>query len=318
MKKRIIIIWMVFVIAVSGIYAGGETGADILKLNTGARALGMGGAYAAVGGDIESVLYNPAGIAGIEKDQLQYMQWFSYAELMIIHASFARHYDTPFSEGSYALSMIYRGIPVINNEDAGDPPVKVEEFALTGTLANNLGKLLSSEIFKNTDVGVSLKIVFETIDVYKSNSFVFDAGIRHKFNDTGFVSGLSISNMGPPAALIEDKSPMPLTFRAGGAYVFDVDKDNRFRAGLDLVYDVYDYPRIVIGAENTVMNIFDIRAGYDLALDSRSPSFPSAGFGLTVDQFNIKVNINYVFRPVMWSGLNAVEFTNIFGLKVEL
>ncbi|HDT15147.1 MAG TPA: PorV/PorQ family protein [Firmicutes bacterium] len=318
MKRFIAAAVFAVLLSVPGIYAGGETAADILKTGTGSRALGMGGAYTALGTDIESIHYNPAGISEIKNNQVQYMQWFSYADLMIMHASFAQHYDTPFLEGVYALSMIYRGIEPINNEDAPDLPVKVEEFAITGTLANNLGKLISEEVFENTSVGVSLKIVFETIDIYKSNYFAFDIGARHVFGDSGFASGFSVSNIGPDAVLIEESSPMPLTFRLGGSYEFKLDDRNRARAGLDIIYDVYDYPRIALGAENTIMDIFDFRIGYNFPLDNRSPSFPSAGFGLTVDQFDVKVSINYVLKPVFWSGFNAVDFTNVFGVRVEL
>ncbi|HTC21605.1 MAG TPA: hypothetical protein VK859_12200, partial [bacterium] len=41
----------------------GTTTADILKINEGARPAAMGGAYTAMGDDIYSISYNPAGLS---------------------------------------------------------------------------------------------------------------------------------------------------------------------------------------------------------------------------------------------------------------
>ncbi len=43
---------------------------SLLELGVGARALGMGGAYASLGGDADSLMYNPAGLAFMESSQL--------------------------------------------------------------------------------------------------------------------------------------------------------------------------------------------------------------------------------------------------------
>lgn len=40
------------------------------RLNAGARAAGMAGAYSAIGGDIQSLVYNPAGLARIDRGDL--------------------------------------------------------------------------------------------------------------------------------------------------------------------------------------------------------------------------------------------------------
>ncbi|MEA3507198.1 MAG: hypothetical protein U9R36_06915, partial [Elusimicrobiota bacterium] len=49
---------------------GADSGAEFLKFGVGGRASAMGEAYAAVGGDITSAYWNPAGLAGIKRYQL--------------------------------------------------------------------------------------------------------------------------------------------------------------------------------------------------------------------------------------------------------
>ncbi len=48
----------------------------------GARALGMGGAFAAVAADASTVYWNPAGIAGMEKRQILAMHAEQFGDLL--------------------------------------------------------------------------------------------------------------------------------------------------------------------------------------------------------------------------------------------
>ena len=69
-KKIILIITFFVSLAISS----GTTGVQWLELETGIRAVGMGGAQTAAGRDISSSFYNPANISGRENDgQIQSM-----------------------------------------------------------------------------------------------------------------------------------------------------------------------------------------------------------------------------------------------------
>jgi len=52
------------------VFAGGETGGDVLKVDAGNRASGMAGAYTAAGAGVESIFYNPAGMSSLLKTKL--------------------------------------------------------------------------------------------------------------------------------------------------------------------------------------------------------------------------------------------------------
>jgi len=51
----------------------GTKGAAFLKLGQGARAIGMGESFVAVGDDVNALFWNPAGIARIKERQLTFM-----------------------------------------------------------------------------------------------------------------------------------------------------------------------------------------------------------------------------------------------------
>src|SRR5690242_7888069 len=56
----------------------GSTASAFLKLPSGARAIGMGESYTAAGDDVQSIGWNPAGIARMQRREFTFMhaEWF--------------------------------------------------------------------------------------------------------------------------------------------------------------------------------------------------------------------------------------------------
>ena len=80
------------------------TAGNWLKLETGARAVGMGGAQVAAASGVSAVSYNPASIAFINKGQVYFSHTSLYAD--ISHSTFAfgtRLTNTDF----FGLSIFY-------------------------------------------------------------------------------------------------------------------------------------------------------------------------------------------------------------------
>jgi hypothetical protein len=64
--------------SVSSAGGPGSTSGAFLKLPTGARAIGMGESYTAAGDDVQSMTWNPAGLARMSSRQFTFMhaEWF--------------------------------------------------------------------------------------------------------------------------------------------------------------------------------------------------------------------------------------------------
>src|SRR5271170_6902635 len=56
----------------------GDTGAAFLKLDTGPRAIGMGGSFAGLADDVNAIQYDPAGLAYLTQKEVTLMHaiWF--------------------------------------------------------------------------------------------------------------------------------------------------------------------------------------------------------------------------------------------------
>ncbi len=302
-------------------YAAGDTGADVLKERAGGRAVALGEAYTALGDDVESANYNPAGIASIVKREAEISWNVKYAGMNVFYGAFAQPLETFILEGYTGLSAVYRSMPEIDNEDAVDAPVNYYDAAITGTYACNLWQFIKEESLKNLSLGISAKIATEQMGTYTGTFLAFDAGVLLNLKGTGLRLGASLLNAGlqlasEKAGSTLTKSPLPLTARAGAAYKIIVDEKNSTQFSLDYAQDFYDYGRFGFGLEHNLVDILFLRAGYNMAVDTRSPAVISAGAGINVTAttpVEITVGLNYTYRLYMWSWMNSPDSLHSFS-----
>lgn len=317
-----------FILVPAFIYAGGGTGADILKEKTGVRAVAMGGAYTAAADDVEALNYNPAGIAFITKKEFEFFTYpMNYAGVSVFYAAFAQSFESPLLDGFAGASLVYRGIPDIDNEAAEDAPVSYYDMALTGSYACSIYQYVKDDFFKALKTGISAKLILEQIGVHSISSLAFDAGVIYEPADMGLKFGVSLLNAGFPisakrgdtgAALTA--SPLPMTLRAGLAYKVIVDKNNSTLFSADYIHDFYDAGQAAIGIEHNLLNILFLRFGYNMPVNTQSQSAFSAGVGIYIPAsvpVELTVGLNYTYKLVMWNWFNAPESTHAFSMAVK-
>lgn len=99
---------------------------EFMALGAGARALGMGAAFAAVADDASAVYWNPAGIAGIEKRQALAMHAEQFGDLVNYnYGSYVQPTSLldPARKPAFGLSLIHLGVPdqpITNDLEAVD------------------------------------------------------------------------------------------------------------------------------------------------------------------------------------------------------
>ena len=192
------------------LYAGaGSEAAAFLKIDSGARAAAMGGAYTAVGDDASSVFYNPAGAAFAVKNELMLSHGEWLAGLKHEHAAYLRPVSSRLTLFTGLTALI---VPSLDKLDAnGD---KIGSFsAMDGAAGAGLALALAGDLFG----GLSAKTVYQQADGRKALAYALDLGLIKTYGDTVRL-GLAAQNIGTSLKLYSGSFSLPRTYRGGAAY----------------------------------------------------------------------------------------------------
>ena len=271
----------------------GTSSANFLKIPCGARAVGMGEAYASLSNGADAVWWNPAGLGGLDSIRFEamYTMWFediAYTNLAYAH---------PFDWGVVGVGLNYLSIGSMDRYDEkGEKEGTFKPY--DGMASLNYGKRWD-QFF----AGFGLKFIREVIDDVDAQGVAGDLGIiwRSKEEDVGF--GLLIQNLGTEIKFQDEGYPLPLTINVGTSISYKLEpeladsniltisidgnapRDNDISGHLGMEYAVKEIKRL---------DLF-FRAGYktNTISDLDSLSGLSAGLGFAFDN----LGINYVWVP---------------------
>lgn len=228
--------------------AGGA--AAYLKMGVGARALGMGGAFAGVADDATSTFWNPAGVARLHGRQLSTM----HADLSLDRSYNFINMINPGKYCNWGISWIRAGVDSIQGYDLLGNPTTVfddREDAVVATAAKRL---------KNgIDIGISFKYLKHELFNNSADGFGFDLGMLYDMSDH-FRVGLVAKELGAElewdtASNHTDEVPYKLAF--GCSYKL---WDNALLA-LDVSKVEDQDTKVFFGGETIFKEKFAVRAG---------------------------------------------------------
>jgi len=259
-------------------FAGGTT-ASFLKLGSGARAAGLGGAFTAVSGDINAIAYNPAGLAGLKKSEAG----FTRAELVEgVNYNFLG-YSRPAAKGTIGLGVNYLNQTSI--EGRGANRETTGKFGASDTAIN---LAYARPVTARSGLGLNFKYITSRIAGESANGWAVDAGWQYKALKA-LSLGFAVQNLGPTMKFLDEGSSLPLTARAGAGYML-----------LDNVLFLFDVSRQVnekrtvfsFGSEYAVFGSLFMRAGYlgEAAAGGSSLADTGgfkAGFGFRLKRLNL-------------------------------
>jgi hypothetical protein len=240
----------------------GTTTADILKINEGARPAAMGGAYTAMGDDIYSISYNPAGLSYLKASQLVIMHLDSLADIEYEYLSFG----TAWGSGNVlALNATYRHEPPIDNNN-GNPAVNSDDLLASLSYAMKFGS--------NFRGGLTAKYLKSDLAFYSATAFAVDLGVVLDHLPLGIRAGAAIQNLGTGMTFTPGGSgsssgspseslPLFLRFGLGTHQVIDGNKD--LNIGVELFKPSDQDIKLGLGGEYWVFpELFVVRAGYKI------------------------------------------------------
>jgi hypothetical protein len=197
-----------------------STAGEVLALPVTTRALGLGGAYAAVVGDEGSVFVNPAGLAPIRKVALGVsFQRYLLGSYLMSGAAAVRAGRLDLGLGvnvlDYGQDTVYRPDPAFGGDrgvaDPGGAMAGAYSAEAVGAIAFRFGMF---------SVGGSAKYLKDHLTIpdttlYDASGFGFDAGAALAFFDIAAV-GVVVQNLGGDLKTSTGTAaPLPRMVRAG-------------------------------------------------------------------------------------------------------
>lgn len=312
----------------------GATAANFLKLEVGARAVALGGAFTAIAQDGTAMLYNPAGLAEFTKPTLTYHNVDLYADIR-------QHFTgivIPFGDANaIGVYINYVNLGWIYRTDINYQLRERGQFVFSSNSAYGLS--FARRLTDRVLFGVSFKYLIEKYWNSSASNWAFDLGTVYKPGVGGLRLGLAVKHLGPsmkidegpdftfwkiqeeiypgnrqlPSRLIMDKYPLPSTFTAGIAFDFVgplsvvMPNDIHKLTLLTELNDAFDSPmRSIVGVEYVWNDVLSIRGGAKQNYDLFKYSF---GGGIKINIMNSEMIFDYAYAD--YGDLEGVYITSI-------
>ncbi len=340
-KSVVIVILALFMVSsLQAVSKRGTTAASFLEIGIGARGTSMGNAHVAVVNDVNSLYWNPAGLALMNKGEVSFIKtnWLAGIDFNNVSAAFPMG-----SLGTIGMALTSISVDEMKVRTIDQPDGTGEKFGATDMSATlGWGRNFTDRF----SFGANIKYIEERIWHMKASSVAVDLGttFRSQFKDVKI--GMSVSNFGNKMqlkgddTLIEvDVAPdqegnnsrinahldtdywsLPLTFRVGvAADVLNIPHA-KLTLALDAAHPNNYSESISVGGEFNLMDMAFLRAGQTFYLDDvdedgnqYSPEEFSVGGGV-----NILINRNLRFKLDMaYSDWGILSDTKRFSLSLE-
>ena len=274
------------------------SGADFLRIDSGARSGGMGDAFTAVADDVNALTFNPAGLALLDKPQAGYLRMLYLSDIAYNFGGVG----VPLSAGEdtwgFGAGIINLGMPSFDSTLGIAPPVSAGDNALLASVAFRIKDMVA--------FGVTGKYILRNIAGYNAQAFGGDAGILITPMEHLRI-GLAILNVGQQVQFISAADPLPTIGRLGLAYqVLDIPHHSLLLSvdnGYDLNAQMYSGAG---GVEYWYDKTLALRAGFT---GDAYQQHMTAGVGVNVDI----IEFDYAYAP-----MGTLGDTHRFSLTARL
>lgn len=291
-----------------------QTGMKFLSVATDPRRTAMGEAASAVEGRSESMFFNPAAMARVDRSfdiSLGGIRWIAGINYGFASMTFSPAMGKYGVIGVSAMNIQYGDFmgTIRATSEAGYEDV--------GTFSPNAGCVGLGYANALTDkfaIGGNVKYVYQSlgsavtaIDAggglarsdYKRNVMAFDFGILYHTGYKSLNFGMHIRNFSKEIKYLQESFQLPLLFKVGlSMNLFDLLQSEKSKHSLLVAVDAVhprDYPeQINVGGEYFFMNTFALRAGYSFPNDEHGFN---AGIGLKQSIKNSDLYWDYSYTP---------------------
>ena len=264
--------------------AGTATG-EFLRIGAGARPAAMGEAYTAVADDVNSLYWNPAGLAKVKSRELQVSHAMLYMDINHEYAAYVH----PLKEGWGAAGISFTYLMTTFDKRAGDTDVP-DSSGNVGDMA--IGLSYGRELLWGVRGGATVKFINSTLDSYSASTIALDAGFQYTLPQWNkLILGLSFSNLGGSLTYIEKSVAVANTGSFGLAVKDAFLKNLTMAADARTVLNT-GYLSVNTGAEYAYVFGNGITVAPRIGFESYAGLF-TAGFGIGWKAYQL----DYAFMP---------------------
>lgn len=317
-SKIILTMFAVFALVIDGY---GQVGLNKLAQSTmnfqlvslSPKASAMGEAYYAVGKGAESIFYNPAGLADMDKTfnvVVDYTQWI--ADINYIGGAAAWNLDNYGVVGLSLMSVNYGTIYGTSlDPNTGSALGYIDNGTLSNVSAYSFGVSYAKAISTQFSIGGNIRIAGQNLGenqfingaTVKNNAtkLVFDAGVKYYTGFKNFRFGMAIRNFSSNILREAIYEQLPLTFTVGTAIdLMDFinpmhSQEDALTLAVDFLHSNNYSERFNVGAEYKLLGMLALRAGYQTNRDIASWS---AGIGVNKTIAGNEIEVNYSFSKM--------------------
>lgn len=259
------------------------SGADFLKIDSGARSEAMGEAFTGVADDVDALTFNPAGMALLDKPQASYLRMLYLSDIAYNFGGIALPVPDGENTWGFGAGIVNLGTPSFDSTLGLAPAVSASDSAILASVAYRVRDIVS--------FGVTGKYILRDIAGYNAQAFGGDAGVLVMPVDKLRI-GLALLDVGQQVQFISVGDPLPTTVRLGVSYkVLDIPHHSLLLSA-DGGYQLGSQSYLGAGGmEYWFDKTLALRAGYT---GDAYQQHLTAGLGINVDV----AEFDYAYAPI--------------------
>lgn len=307
--------------------AVGTSAATFLEIGVGARAMAMGGAYAAVANDATGLYWNPAGSA-----------WISTLEIEATHNAWLLESNHEYVGIAIPLASINSTLGLTcSTLGFGAQPVRtVDRPEGTGETYDArdfmVGISFAKALTNRFAFGITGKYISQRIWFESGSAFAIDLGIYYVTPVEGLRLGACMSNFGTALQLngnnlastvspdnsvqTFDRAPveykttagqLPVLFRFGIAYEASLGNLGNTLLSVDVNHPSNAKESINAGIEYGFQHMFYLRAGYQDLFEKDRVDGLTLGVGVDLNDMQLGLGIRVDYAWSDWGILKSAQ-----------
>jgi len=237
---------------------------SIFTVGAGSRAIGMGGAFVALGDDPSVLYYNPAALRsnryfGVMVNHIQLYSGFSDASYDFLGLV----YPT-MSYGSVGIGFMTAGTGGIREFDQFSRELGEISYRESQAILG-YGFDLPWQFFGNYTLGTNIKVLLQRVGDYSDTGTGLDVGFLYKPSGLeGFSIGANLQDIvGAKTKLVAVSEKVYRTMMFGAGYTHRFDNGSALNLAVQYDMPEFDDSGVRAGAEFIFKNTLSVRVGFD-------------------------------------------------------